>query len=143
MKYTFIKILFLSTSILFGQDLAKVSTDFEKYGLNETNIPEKWEDGMRTTGDKGTYEWWYFDAHLDDGSTIVITFYTKFMIAINKPLDPYVTVSIDKADGSTVKTELHCEPDDFNVSKDSCNIKMGNSYVVGNLKEYKIHIEDE
>jgi hypothetical protein len=24
---------------------------------------------------KGTYEWWYFDAHLDDGSTIVIVFY--------------------------------------------------------------------
>jgi hypothetical protein len=24
------------------------------------------EDGIRTSGEKGTYEWWYFDAHLDE-----------------------------------------------------------------------------
>jgi predicted secreted hydrolase len=36
---------------------------------NESNTPEKWEDGIRTSGEKGTYEWWYFDAHLDDGDS--------------------------------------------------------------------------
>lgn len=122
---------------------AKLSTDFKKYGLNETNIPEKWEDGMRTSGGKGSYEWWYFDAHLHDGSTMVITFYTKFMTSVDKALQPYLSVSIDKADGTNIKKSLYFEPDDFTASKDSCNIKMGNSYVVGNLKEYKIHIEDE
>jgi hypothetical protein len=53
------------------------------YNLNESNTPEKWEDGIRTSGEKGTYEWWYFDAHLDDGSTVVIVFFTKFMTSIN------------------------------------------------------------
>ena len=32
---------------------------------------------MRTDGGKGTYEWWYFDAYLNDGSKLVITFSTK------------------------------------------------------------------
>ncbi len=135
-------ILFFST-ILFSQKLAKISDDYNKRNLIKGNIPEKWEDGMRTSGDKGSYEWWYFDAHLQDGSTVVITFYTKFMTDIKKPFNPYLTVSIDKADGSKISEKFYCDPEDFFASKDSCNVKMGNNYVVGNLKEYKIHIENE
>jgi hypothetical protein len=81
---------------------------------------------------KGTYEWWYFDAHLDDGSTIVIVFFTKFMTNINKSLTPLVTLNIDKADGTKIEKS-------FSViqtisSKDSCNVKIGKNYFVGNLK---------
>jgi hypothetical protein len=57
-----------------SQNLVELSNDYDKYNLNESNTPEKWEDGIRTSGEKGTYEWWYFDAHLDDGSTVVIVF---------------------------------------------------------------------
>ena len=31
-----------------------------------------WEDGLRTSGDKNEFEWWYFDAKLDDGLIDVI-----------------------------------------------------------------------
>jgi hypothetical protein len=48
-------------------NLVELSSDYDKYN-NESNIPEKWEDGIRTSGEKRTYEWWYFDAHLDDGA---------------------------------------------------------------------------
>ena len=138
---TFITLLF--STFLFSQNLAKISDDYNKRNLIEGNIPEKWEDGMRTSGDKGSYEWWYFDAHLHDGSTVVMTFYTKFMTDIKKPFNPYLTVSIDKADGSKISEKIYCDPEDFFASKDSCNVKMGNSYAEGNLKEYKIHIENE
>lgn len=138
-----ISILFLSSTLSFGQDLAKVSLDYKKRNLKEGNIPEKWEDGMRTTGEKGTYEWWYFDGHLHDGSTAVIVFYTKPMIESKKSLSPYVTVDIDKKDGSKISKSFHFDSEDFFSSKDSCNIKMGNNYVVGNLKYYEIHIEGE
>jgi hypothetical protein len=30
-------------------------------GLEPT--PQPWEDGLRTDGGAGTFEWWYFDAH--------------------------------------------------------------------------------
>jgi hypothetical protein len=145
--YLNIALVCLISNGVFAQnaptDLAKVSSDYDKYNLTEGNVPEKWEDGMRSSGDKGTYEWWYFDAHLDDGSTIVITFYTKFMTSVNKPLEPYATISIDKADGSTIHKKVYCAPEDFFASKDSCNVKIGNSYVVGNLETYEIHFEVE
>jgi hypothetical protein len=125
------------------EDLVVLSSDFAKYNLNESNIPEKWEDGMHTSGEKGTFEWWYFDAHLDDGSTVVIVFFTKFMTNINKPLTPLVTVNIDKADGTKIEKSMYGVPEDFFASKDSCNVKIGKNYFVGNLRTYEVHFEDE
>jgi len=37
----------------------------------------EWEDASAPAGGGGTYEWWYFDAVLDDGSTLVINFMAK------------------------------------------------------------------
>ncbi|MFD1552946.1 hypothetical protein DNU06_15920 [Putridiphycobacter roseus] len=140
-------LLLLLSQSTFGQtvqtNLAKVSNDFEKYHLVEGNVPEKWEDGMRSSGEKGTYEWWYFDSHLADGSTVVIVFYTKFMTSVNKALEPYATISIDKADGSKIEKSVYCKPEDFFAAKDSCHVKIGKSYIVGNLKNYEIHFENE
>jgi len=76
----------LATSIIFpdqsyGQSQpAYVAGDvsaYNKLNLKQGSTPEIWEDGIRTGGVKGTYEWWYFDTHLDDGSTMVIIFFTK------------------------------------------------------------------
>ncbi|QCE40032.1 hypothetical protein [Psychroserpens sp. NJDZ02] len=55
---------------------------------------------MRTSGEKETYQWWYFDAHLENGSTAVIACHTKAMTNIDKPSQPYVTLSINKTDGT-------------------------------------------
>ena len=31
-----------------------------------------WEDGSRINGENNEFEWWYFDAELEDGSVIVV-----------------------------------------------------------------------
>ena len=31
----------------------------------------------RTKGAPGTYEWWYFDARLDDGAKLVVVFFDQ------------------------------------------------------------------
>jgi hypothetical protein len=138
--------LLFSTSIGLAQNsankLAKVSDQFQKYQLKETNVPEKWEDGIRTTGGKGTYEWWYFDTHLADGSTMVIVFYTKNFIKIDKALLPSLTINIDKADGTKINRAIEFDPANFSASKDSCNVQIGKNYFRGNLKTYDIHFED-
>ncbi len=53
--------------------LASSPADYQRLGLSPASI-EPWEDGARTDGSAGTYEWWYFDAHLAGGAKLVVTF---------------------------------------------------------------------
>ena len=76
---------------------------FKQFGLKR-NVIEPWEDGLRTQLDKAGYEWWYFDTHMDDGTQIVVVFYTKSMIAAKGPLTPFATIEITYPDGR--KTEI-------------------------------------
>jgi hypothetical protein len=39
--------------------------------MSPTSIAQ-WEDGAGTDASAGTYEWWYFDAHLADGAKLVV-----------------------------------------------------------------------
>src|SRR3954462_13311559 len=55
---------------------ARRTQDYTALNIAQQPIARR-EDGMRTTGEKDSYEWWYFDAHLDDGSSLVVVFYTK------------------------------------------------------------------
>jgi len=122
------------SKFFFADSLA----DYEHLNL-KPGIVEKWEDGMRTHGGKGTYEWWYFDAHLDDGSKIVIVFYTKAMTEVNKPLKAYATINIDLKDGS--KLERYLPSSDFYSSKDECDVRIGKCSFKGDLNFYNIHLE--
>lgn len=147
---TFFSLLLLNLLFINGiycqappVSLTELSKDYKALNLKEGNTPEKWEDGMRTTGEKRTYEWWYFDAHLEDGSTMVIVFYTKSYMNFNKGLKPLVTLTIDRPDGTAFIKEYFGDPDQFSSSKDSCHVKIDNNYFKGNLKEYEIHFDDE
>jgi hypothetical protein len=73
--------------------LGSTAADYERIGLKQDHI-EPWEDGARTDGSAGTYEWWYFDAHLDDGAKLVVVFFTKLFTSIDKPLAPLVRISV-------------------------------------------------
>jgi len=43
---------------------------YERVGLTQGAV-DIHEDGYNTLGEDGTYEWWYFDCSLDDGSSLV------------------------------------------------------------------------
>lgn len=56
--------------------LASSPRFFQKLGL--THDIRQFEDGLHTDpNESDSYEWWYFDSHLDNGSKLVITFFTK------------------------------------------------------------------
>ena len=118
--------------------LATSPHHYKSLNLNN-DLPQKWEDGMRTHGGKGTYEWWYFDAHPADGSKIVIVFYTKAMTAVNKPLAAYATLNIDYPDGTRI--ERYLPSTTFKASKDACDVTIGDCYFKGDLTNYHIHLE--
>ena len=80
---------------------------YRRLGMSKDHI-ELWEDGMRTDGGKGTYEWWYFDAYLNDGSKLAITFRTKPIIDVGKTLDPFSMrdVAIESDTGKPVAHQV-------------------------------------
>jgi hypothetical protein len=122
---------------------AYLSSDYQKYNLQAGSVPEKWEDGLRTTGGKGSYEWWYFDTHLEDGSSAVIVFFTKDFVQANRKITPTISLNIDRPDGSKIVRRIEYKESQATFLKDSCHVQIGKSYFKGNLKEYEIHFEDE
>ncbi len=115
---------------------------YERLGISRDHIEPR-EDGMRTDGGKGTFEWWYFDAYLADGSKLVITFYTKDYMEAGKPLAPFADIVLDRADGTHVAAKTAAFTTDFAASADSCDVRIGPNRFVGDLHTYDIHVETE
>jgi hypothetical protein len=76
--------------------LASSPADYRRLGLSPTSIAA-WEDGARTDDSAGTYEWWYFDAHLADGAKLVVTFINKDIAEPHKPLSPLLRLDLDSS----------------------------------------------
>lgn len=102
-------------------------------------VPEVWEDGLRAPTSPGFFEWWYFDAHFDDGSTAVIVFFTKPMIERNAPLKPAVSITITRPDGKRIIQSIQVPPVEFSSSKEHCYVRSGESWVRGNLRSYELY----
>ncbi len=132
----------LATLVVWAQKPAELSKDYSRFGLNPAKV-DKWEDGTRTKGAKGTYEWWYFDFKLSDGTTMVIDFLTKPVTNIETGPKPLFFVDIVKPNGEKISKKWSFDVVDFYVATDSCYVQMGNSYVKGNLKKYIIHIDQD
>jgi hypothetical protein len=117
--------------------LADRPADYNRLGIAPVEIAQ-FEDGQRIGTEKGRYEWWYFDAHLDDGATVVVVFYTKPNVSPNGPLAPRVTINITLPDGRIYDKLLDTTPEMFTASKSTCNVKIGANHFVGDLNRYHI-----
>lgn len=142
-KIIFIFFLCLQT-LLFAQEsvvLGIQDSHFQKLGMNKKQV-EIWEDGMHTSGGKNTYEWWYFDMILADSSKLVVVFYTKPLQEVaSAKMNPCITVAMAKKNGLNFKKTYHIPLADCNFSKEKCEVKMGKSYIKGDLKQYEIHLD--
>src|SRR5487761_1516462 len=125
--------------------IAAEPADYERYGIAKDNIAA-WEDGFRTRpGGPGTFEWWYFDAVLDDDSTLVINFMVKDIRGgggIKQPPSPLVTFELDRPDGTHVERSVHAQ-EDFAFAADRCDVRVGANTFAGDLHTYRIHLEIE
>src|ERR1700685_4784309 len=89
---------------------AASDADYERLGLCPGTIAP-WEDGARTDGGRGSFEWWYFDAHLDDGAALVVVFQTKDFTEPQKPLTPLVRINLDLPDGRSLQKGKRSGPE--------------------------------
>lgn len=110
--------------------------------LGITHDIQQFEDGMRADSTQsGTYEWWYFDAHLDDGSKLVVTFFTKDAAAPNSGLAPQIALDIDLPDGRTINKSVRFDPGEFHASTDGCDVRIGGNRFTGDLHTYTISVD--
>ena len=117
--------------------LASTPDDYARIGTEPHSI-KPWEDGMRTDGAPGTYEWWYFDAHLDDGAKLVVVFLTKEMTALNKGLSPSIRLDLTLPDGTSVREIAGFAAETFSASAETCDVRIGDNVFAGDLHTYTI-----
>lgn len=123
--------------------LAAKPEDYKRIGV-KPGAPAIWEDGLRTDGAAGSFEWWYFDSKLDDGSSLVIIFFTGPMNSKKTDgFEPHCNIELTRPDGKEYKYFLHVDMDKTMFSKDRCDIKMGDCYFRGDLHRYEIFFRNE
>ena len=110
---------------------------YQKMGLKKDEV-EIWEDGLRTDGSKSSYEWWYFDSHYEDGSKLVIIFFNKSPIEASGPVKPQATIEYTLADGTKFEDKVECKIEESFFDTKHCDVRVGTSRIVGDLKHYDI-----
>lgn len=113
----------------------------KREGLTETIAI--WEDGLRLDTGRGTFEWWYYDAHFEDGSTAVIVFGTKPLIERNNLLKPFVSLTITRPDGTKAISLISFPAQQFKAAKESCDVRIGPNWTSGDLHRYEVHFEGD
>ncbi len=101
-----------------------------------------WEDGLRTNPEERGFEWWYFDCALEDGSKLTIELHTKSPhVSPSRPLTPFVSLTLDRADGTNVSRALTAPPEEFSAARERCDVRIGSNTFAGDLSRYEIHID--
>jgi hypothetical protein len=117
--------------------MADSPSDYLRLGLSPTTIAP-WEDGKRTDDSAGTYEWWYFDAHLADGAKLVVTFMNKDIAEPQKALAPLLRLNLDLPDGRHFEKLVNYPPEEWWAAKDHADVRLGKNRFTGDLNQYRI-----
>ena len=125
------------------KEIARLGTephDYDRLGLKK-DIIAAWEDGLRTNGKFGEYEWWYFDAKLEGGYSLVIIYYSQPVTAATMGYAPCVSFSLTGG-GYEMMEEVSFKIRDCFFSREGCDVRIGKNYIKGDLNNYVLHFEN-
>jgi hypothetical protein len=115
--------------------LATTPADFAALGLGPTIAVR--EDGRHTQSSADTFEWWYFDGLLDDGTVVVVWFGDNWMYGSHKrAVDIELT-----APGKPTRRVMRTFDEPGSFATDTANIKIGPHEFKGDLDTYSIHVD--
>ncbi len=101
-----LSLLLSSNTVLAGTAYVGTTDEhYEQLGI-QRDTTEQWEDGMRTSGGPGTYEWWYTDAEFEGGVSVVVAFYTKNFMNLKSPSQPIATFDIKRPGFDTIRDKV-------------------------------------
>ena len=104
--------------------MAASAAEYEAFGLT-AGAPALWEDGLRTNGEKGSYERGDFDSKLSDGSSLVIAFHTGPVASFSAGFRPYATFTLTTPDGTRQNSKVHAAADDAEFCREQCDVRIG------------------
>ena len=116
---------------------------FSRLGLNP-KLRETWEDGLRlrTPFKSGEWEWWYCDAHLNDGYFCVTSFHIE--VDAQGDVTPFININIAK--DNAVICDLKGVPvDAYSATESGCDVTFGNNLFrsVDGLKRYRVYVDPQ
>jgi predicted secreted hydrolase len=105
------------------------------------------DDGLHTDlAEKGTYEWWYFDAHLEGGYTIVAFFYASNPNP-GSGGKAGVELTLLRPDGTKTQRFIPHPKSQVQASTDKADVTIGRNSLKcdssGPLPVYKLHLEGD
>nr|MDO8135667.1 lipocalin-like domain-containing protein [Candidatus Njordarchaeum guaymaensis] len=97
---------------------------------------------------KKMYEWWYFDAHLDSGHTIVAFFYASNANPGPTSGKAGVELVLLRPDGRKTQKFIEYPKSAFEASTEKADVKVGKNrlkldYSKGDLPVYTIHLDEK
>jgi hypothetical protein len=102
---------------------------------------EPWEDGLREQPRPGSLEWWYFDAHLEDGSSLVAVFMTKPTSSSAGEISPCVLAQLTLPNGEIIDALQPFPASQFRASRDGCDVHIGPNWLRGDLHRYEFSLD--
>ena len=115
--------------------LAATPADFAALGLGQTIAVR--EDGRRTLQSTDTFEWWYFDGLLDDGTVVVVWFGDNWFYGSHKRA---VSVELTPP-GQPTRRVMRTFDEPGSFSADHADIRIGPHQFKGDLDTYLIHVD--
>lgn len=114
--------------------LLAAASDYRDLGLTPGKV-QRWEDGRRTAPDEKSFEWWYFDALMEDGTAVVVVFSDNFAQDHKRG----VSLELTTADGRhRAYNRKFDEPGVF--EKDRTFVKLSENTFEGDLDTYSIKV---
>lgn len=115
--------------------LATTPADFAALGIGEKIAVR--EDGRRTPRSADTFEWWYFDGLMDDGTVLVVWFGDNWIYGSHKR-----AVSIELTPpGKPTRRAMRTFDEPGSFSSDRADIRIGPHRFEGDLDTYSIHVD--
>ena len=115
--------------------LATAPADFAALGLGQKIAIR--EDGRRTQSSADTFEWWYFDGLMDDGTVLVVWFGDNWFYGSHKR-----AVSIELTPpGKPTRRVMRTFDAPGSFSSNRADIKIGPHRFTGDLDTYAIHVD--
>ena len=106
------------------------------------------DDGLHMEmGKRGMYEWWYFDAHLDSGHTLVVFFHAANPNP-GRQGQTGVEIVLLRPDGQRVQTFVRYDRRQFAAATDKAEVTIGGNTLRveqrdGELPVYQIHVREK